>query len=349
MSKNILQTVIGVGYKPQSALQTASTATDIWRLSKLNAALATINPVLEDDAAEIGKGHEFATAIYPVNMDASGSIEKYLSSEMVAWLFAFAFGKVTETPAGTGGYKLTMVPSGVCDPLDLLPFTFVEQIGKECETGAVDRSAVGNVISDFSLAIGSGPGRQSGKMTANFHGCGKVDSPSAIVMPTTPLVEHLLLASSAAVTILGADYVTNKNLVSLEFSCQNNPRLDQGFYPGSGVDANGFAIRGRMERGNRAFGLNVVGRYDAGSTELSSLMALTTGTASFELTGALISAGIHHGLKVTFHKVALKSGVLADDQGILTVATQISPMYDSVDGVITVEVTTSVSGIGQAV
>src|ERR1019366_3321882 len=191
MSKNILQTVIGIGFKKQAVLQTASTAADVWRLSKLNAALAVVNPTNEDDANEIGKGHEFAENIFKVNMDASGSIEKYISSEMMAWLFAMAFGKVTEVAAGSG-YKLTMVPSGVCDPLDLPPFTFVEQIKCPTSDAAVDRASVGNVISDFTLAIGSGPTRANAKFTANFHGCGKVNQPSAIVVPSPALAEHLL-------------------------------------------------------------------------------------------------------------------------------------------------------------
>jgi hypothetical protein len=348
MSKLILQTVVGIGFRQQAALQTANIGTELFRLSKLNANLANITPVIEDDAAEYGKGHEFATEVFAVNTDVSGSLEKYTSSEMMAWLFGMALGKVVETAAGEGGYHYAITPTSTCDPLDLPAWSYLEQVGAACGSATVDRVSVGNVIGDFTLAIGSGPGRQSGKFTANFHGCGKVTSPSTLTMPTDPLVEHLLLAASANVNILGTNYVTSKNMVSLEFSCNNNPRLEQGFYPGSGVDANGFAIRGRMERGNRAFGLNVVGRYDAGSAELTNLMALTTGAASFGLTGAQISTGVHHSLLVTFPKCALKSGVLADDQGVLIVATGIVPMYDTTDGVIKVEVVTSTSGIAQA-
>jgi len=349
MSKQTLQTVIGVSFRPQAALQTASPASDIWRLSKLNAQLLGVNPVIEDDANEIGHGGgEFAENLYPSYIDAGGSIQKYISSQMAAWLFAFAFGKVTTAAAGTGGTKYTVVPSDVCESLELPSFSFIETIGAQCGTPTLDRVSVGNVLSDFTLTIGSGPGRQNSQFTANFAGCGKVTSPSGIVMPASALAENGLLSSSAKVNLMDIDYHANKNLISLELSVNNNPRLDQGFYPGSGVDSNGFAIRGRMERGVRALGLTITSRFDAGSTELDKVLALTTGAISFELTGAQISAGVNHGLKVTFAKVGLRSGVLGDDNGIVTVQTSIAPMKDPVAGVLTAEVTTNVDGIGVA-
>ena len=102
-----------------------------------------------------------------------------------------------------------------------------------------------------------------------------------------------------------------------------------------------------LERGNRVFGLDVVGRYDAGSVELAYVISLSTGTAVFTLTGAQISTGVNHSLKVTFEKRTLKSARLADDQGVLTVPTSIVPIYSTTLGVISVEVVTSTTGIAQ--
>src|ERR1035441_437240 len=138
MSKLTIQTVVGVGYKPQSALQTPDVTTaDFWRLSKLNSALAQVDYVTEDNAAEYGKGTEFATDVFPVNVDVKGSVDKYISSEMMAWLFGMALGKVVETADGTGGMKYVITPTGVCDPLDLPAFSVCEQVGKECESASV--------------------------------------------------------------------------------------------------------------------------------------------------------------------------------------------------------------------
>ena len=102
-----------------------------------------------------------------------------------------------------------------------------------------------------------------------------------------------------------------------------------------------------LERGNRLFGLDVVERYDAGAVELANVISLSTGTAIFTLTGAQISIGVFHSLKVTIEKCTLKSAQLADDQGIITVATSVFPMYDATNGVISVDVVTSTTGIGQ--
>jgi hypothetical protein len=67
-----------------------------------------------------------------------------------------------------------------------------------------------------------------------------------------------------------------------------------------------------LERGNRVFGLEVVGRHDAGSVELANVISLSTGTAVFTLTGAQISTGVFRSLKVTSEKCTLKSAQLAD-------------------------------------
>ena len=53
MSYNVQQTVFGVGFKPQTALQTANQATDFWRLSKLNAGFNKFSLTTESDANEI--------------------------------------------------------------------------------------------------------------------------------------------------------------------------------------------------------------------------------------------------------------------------------------------------------
>ena len=63
-----------------------------------------------------------------------------------------------------------------------------------------------------------------------------------------------------ALTINGVDYVTNKNIVSLETSWKNNIKMDAGFFPGSGFqtsgDATTGAVRGRLELDRKSTRLN---------------------------------------------------------------------------------------------
>jgi len=95
------------------------------------------------------------------------------------------------------------------------------------------------------------------------------------------------------VTVNGVDYVTSRNLASLELGFKNNLRLDSGFYPGSGTQ-DGAAIRGRLEFWDRESSLKFTARFEHGSTEHTKLRNQTTGTAVVGLQGELISGGDHH-------------------------------------------------------
>src|SRR5262252_9082783 len=100
---NVRETKICFGFKPQTDLATANVVGDMWSLTKTNPALAAITPVNETDANDIGKGDEFPTTTFPTSVDAAVPIEKFCSSEFMAWLFCFTTGKATKTgAAGTG-------------------------------------------------------------------------------------------------------------------------------------------------------------------------------------------------------------------------------------------------------
>ena len=63
MSTTRLQEVqICFGFGKQTDIATANLVAAMWRLKKLNAQLANPKLNTENDAAEYGKGHEFATA-----------------------------------------------------------------------------------------------------------------------------------------------------------------------------------------------------------------------------------------------------------------------------------------------
>ena len=69
---------------------------------------------------------------------------------------------------------------------------------------------------------------------------------STVDMSTMPpaTVEKLLPSASLALSINGVNYVSNKNIVSLETSWKNNVRLDGGFFPGSGFQTPGDGASG---------------------------------------------------------------------------------------------------------
>ncbi len=163
-------------------------------------------------------------------------------------------------------------------------------------------------------------------------GSGKLAEPSTIVLPAAT-IEKLLPSALLALSINGTDYVTNKNIISLEFGGKNNIRLDDGFYPGSGfqdaADATSGAIRGRLEFGDREFNRKFVARFQNGSDELTKLKAQTTGTAVITLT-----CDANNSLAVTFQKVGFSVVEVGDTDGRVTVSVECTLLYDSVNGVI---------------
>jgi hypothetical protein len=201
-------------------------------------------------------------------------------------------------------------------------------------------------VEGFQISIGSGPGRANSKISIEFVGSGKViDAATGIVMPAAT-AEKLLPSASLTLTINGVDYVTNKNIVSLETGWKNNIRTDSGFFPGSGFQTAGDgasgAVRGRLEFGNRAGNLRFVARFENGSAEYAKLKAQTTGTAVIHL-----QYDADNALDLTWQKVAFQAVELGEADGILTVAVDCIPMYDAANGVLTAVAKCGVDGICQ--
>lgn len=340
MPANINEMLIGFGKCKQTDLATANTLTGIWRLGKLNRTFSGPKLNTEDDAAELGKGHEWATAVYKTSWDVGGQIEKYMSAEFAAWCMVFGLGKCVHTGVHPANVYTCTPLDPVADGLSLPSFSYIEQV-RPGASDVLDRMAVGCVVDGWNLSLASGPGRASSKISADFVGTGKFTEPSGITLPAATS-EILLPASSVAATINGVDYVTQKNFVSLEASWKNNIRMDDGFYPGSGTQSGG-AIRGRMEIGDRECGLSFTARFEDGSTELTKLVAQTTGTAVISITYDSAQS-----LQLTYQKVAFSVVELGESNGIVTVQVTCKPLYHSTNGLLTAVAKCAVDSIGQA-
>lgn len=343
MSVRTQEILIGFGKAKQTDIATANVVGGIWQLKKLNAALANPKLNTENDAEEFGKGHEYITEVFKTSWDVAGTIEKYLSAEIAAWAMAFGLGKVVKSGANPNWvYTCTPPNPANGDAVELPFFSFIEQIRPGAGV-VLDRIAVGCAVESWQIAVASGPGRANSKITIEFVGSGKLTEPSGIALPAA-VVEKLLPSASLALTINGTNYVTNKNIVSLEFGGTNNIRLDDGFYPGSGfqtpADATSGAIRGRMEYGNRQFNLKFVARFVNGSDELTKLKNQTTGTAVITLT-----YDANNSLEVTFAKVSFSMAEVVDTDGRVTVSVECAPMYNA--GIISAVAKCSVDGICQ--
>ena len=276
---NIQETKIAFGFSPQTDVATPNLITEMWSLTKVNPALSVVAPVNETNALDIGKGNEFPSQVFPSYQDATVALEKYVSSEFMAWLFCFTTGEATKTEAGTTGFTYVAIPNDPAVTCINLPcFTWDEQIRPQPDS-VIDRALIGAVVGDWTLTMSSGPGRANCRVACTLPGTGRAQSPGLTPLPDVTQ-EHFLNAAGATITINGIDYVLAQSFISLDFRWNNNVRLDTGFYPGSGTE-NGYAVRGRMEYGVREMTLNFVARAQKGSLEYNNLINQVEGPASF--------------------------------------------------------------------
>src|SRR5512135_2575545 len=346
MSTTRLQEVlICFGKGKQVDIATAQAAAAMWRFTKLNASLANPKLATENDADEYGKGHEFPTQTFKTAWDVGVTLEKYLGAEIGTWAVAFALGMVVKSGGPNYVYTSTPLIPANGDAAELPYLSYVEQIRPGAGV-VVDRQAVGMAVESFQISVGSGPGRANSKISVELVGSGKVvDTATGITMPAAT-AEKLLPSASLTLSINGVDYVTNKNIVSLETGWKNNLRMDSGFFPGSGFQTAGDgasgAVRGRLEFGNRQGNLRFMARFQNGSDEYTKLKAQTTGTAVITL-----AYDANNSLDLTWQKVAFQTVEIGETDQILTVAVECTPMYDANNGILTAVAKCGVDGICQ--
>lgn len=342
---NVQETRIAFGFKPQTNVSTINALSDMWSLTKVNPGLSVVNPVNETNALDIGKGNEFATQVFPSHQDTSAGLEKFVSSEFMAWLFCFTTGKATKAAAGTG-FKYDAVPNDPAVTCINLPcFTWDEQIRTGAEA-VIDRALIGQVVNDWTLTMTSGPGRANCRVACTLPGSGRAQTPGLTPLPAITQ-EHFLNAAGAHININGIDYVLAQTFISLEFRWNNNLRGDSGLYPGSGTQ-NGYAVRGRMEYGIREFSLNFVARAQKGSVEYNNLLSQVEGPATFGVDGAVIGAGPEkHRFSITMPRTVLNAVVNGDDANIVTVNCGVTALQpaDGITPIITMSATTTKDGI----
>ena len=337
MPARVQQLVLGLGKGKQANISTAGAA--FLRLKKLDTTVTTAKPVFENDAAEVGKGHEFISQTFPSHYDVANRLEKYASAEFVTWACAFGLGNVAVTGSGAP-YTYTIVPIDPGTTLELPYFSIVEQVA-EGGGSAVDNLYVGCAIEDWTYQFSYGPGRASSKMTVNWVGSGLVTSPSGITVPAVTL-ENNMLAASMALTVNGVDYVGSKRILSGSIGWKNNLLLNAGFFPGSGMQ-NGLQVRGRMEIGARVPTFQFTARLLAGSPEYNTLVNQTTGTATLS-----VQHDAGNSVSFNFPQMAFQVVENAEADGIVAVQVTGAPQFNTAQNtVMSITTKCGIDGIAQ--
>jgi hypothetical protein len=237
---NINELLIGFGKSKQTNIATPNTAAGIWRMRKVNQTFANLKLNTEDDANELGSGNEFASNVFKTYWDFQTQFEKYCSAEFMTWVMVYSLGKTVKS-GGTGNWIYTSNPlEPATDGVELPYFSHAEQI-RPGATALMDRLAIGCAINDWTLSLKKGPGRASAKITVGVVGSGKHSIPSKIDLPAAT-AEKLLASAGLACSINGVDYVAAKDIEELTIGWNNNLKMDDGFYPGSGFQGTGTQV-----------------------------------------------------------------------------------------------------------
>lgn len=337
MPSRIQQLVMGVSKGKQTSISTPQTT--FLRLRKLNADVTSPSPHFENDASEIGKGHEFTTQTFPSHYDVANRIEKYASSEFTLWAVGMALGNVVQV--GTSApYTYTIVPIDPGTTLELPYFTVVEQVA-EGGGMAIDNAFVGCAMEEFTYSFNYGPGRASSRLNCSWSGSGIITSPSGVSMPSL-ITENNMLAAGMSLVVNGVDYVSTKRILSGSIGWKNNLNLNAGFYPGSGVQ-NGLQTRGRMEIGSRVPSFQFTTRLLAGSPEYNTLINQTTGTAVLT-----IQHDASNAVTFTFPQMAFQMVETTDADGLVALNITGAPEFSSTaNTVLSVTGTCGISGLAQ--
>lgn len=338
MPANIQEIQVAISKTAQTAIDTAST--DLVRFNSIGDDIADWMPVVEDDADEYGKGHEFGEESFLTSYKVTKKLQYYNSAEAMAIIAAYGLGN------GAAGTYTPIDPITNTHEIELPWMTVLEGIRKGGAQQVLDRAFTGMVVDKWSFTLGKGPGRANSRIECDLVGTGRVDLASALAMPVkTPV--NLLPAASLTCTINGTDYVTAKTFESAQFNWDNN--LRDGYFPGSGFqtpgDPTSGQVMGRMEFGKRKCEFYFVARYQNGSTELTTLAAQTAGTAVLGLTG-----GAGTSATITFGKCRFKTSKIANTDGIVTVRVDISAQVDATVGLgslVTIVVNSSLGAVGR--
>jgi hypothetical protein len=340
MSALIQNQKICFGRKSQATFGELQTAAEMWSFTKLNGDLVSRPMGIEDDAAEYGKGNEFPENVYATAWDTRGSLNRYLGSQLAAWLFSFGLGNVVLT--GSGPYTYVCTPLITTSTLQPPQFNYCQQLpGTDADFLASDC-----VIDSFQVAFNSGPGRQNSQFSAAFIGSGKLTQPSAITIPALTS-DTLLPAGLMAISVLGVNYVSNKNILAFSMGWNNNLRTNEGYFPGSGFQSSGNAasgaIRGRLEVGPRVLTMSLTVRRDSSSAQFAAMEALTQGAVTVTL-----SADANDSLTISAPQVILRDVQEGNTNGIASVTCTLDALY-SVGGsnILTVTAVTNVADICQ--
>ncbi len=330
---------LALGSAKQADILTKS-ATFI-KVPKLNMDVPFLNYMTETDKDWIGKGDEFISpaGVYKTNVDSTGRLQRYGSAEFVCWAWAYALGNVA---LASGLYTIKPILPTV--GLELPYWTLAAQI-PDVGGNAIDEAHIGCAIESVETNFSYGPDLKTVECNVDYVGSGIHLTPSAVTFPTT-LVEKYMRSSSMSIMVNGTDYVAGvpgaKTILKGSMGWKNNLILPLRYTPGSGLDADGFAIGNRILIGNRVPTFNFTAFLTKDSTEYTKLASQLTGTAVVTLT-----FDATHFVTWTYESVSFERREVTQEEGFVAVSMTVAPKSDPTNGVLVVTSKNGIADIAQ--
>ena len=344
MSESITQLAWASSIKRQSAYATPNPLGDITFSAPFEGAdFGDLVPNMSDNAAMLGKGHEFATRNEMLSWDVTFRRSFAATTKVLGWAMAFHCGTDSVTgptngaythifeyqdPVGAGYYG-----SGRQQPvvtiMERVSSTLVRQFPSMC----VQAVEITGTLGDFV------------KLAVELRGSGKKSNyaPSAYTFPDSTsdalggeLAAGLMRFGSITFTSGPSGVLTDQSCTLRSFRFRSEMQYDEtgGYCPGSGYqttgDATSGAIRNKLEFLRRAVVLEFVVTAQPTADSLFTRLdgAISSGVL-INCQGALIGGSSYHRMMISVPNMKYKAIPIGADGDLITYSVQAVVFYDS--------------------
>jgi len=332
-----VESVVGLHWaytnKRQSAYATPNVTGDLIESHPFEGAdFSDLVPNMSDNAAQYGKGHEFATRNEVLSWDVRMRRTFQATTKMLGWGFAFHCGKVTTTSLGSGAFQHVFEyqdPTGV---------GYYGSGRQQPVTTIMERIHPGDIREWPSMQVMAieitGQLNDWIRLALDLIGSGKKISVSGFTFPTATegaLLRHasLLFEHGPSASLLDESCDVDS------FRWRSEMAYDEvgGYCPGSGYQVSGDPhsgqIRNKLEFTRRAVLLEIVFRAKVGTQVQTRLENQSDLKALMTITGDTIGGGQSHKLIINIPRLRYRAAPVNTNGDVITYAVSTVVMYDA--------------------
>ena len=320
--------------KRQTAYATALADDDLDQSHPFEGAdIADHSPNMSDNAAQFGKGHEFATRNELLSWDLKFRRAFQATTSMLGWAFAFHLGKVATAALGgsPAAYKHTMeyqdpngagyYGSGRQQPVTTIVEQVTSGLVRKFPSVQVQAVEVTGQLNDWV------------RLSVDLMGSGKKTDVVPVSGYTFPESGEGVLLRHASLTFTENSADISCSIRSFRFRSEMQYAEADGYCPGSGYladnDPTSGQVRGKLEFTRRACLLEFVVNAAHDSALHAALAASTPMEAVLEIEGATVSGANSHKLTITVPKYKYRAAPIGADGDIMTYQVSTVIFYDA--------------------